>query len=335
MLPGTWECLRDRIHSLAKLPLSLYGRMTILRSYLRPIILFQLALTVFVDTEGWLEEEARFLTRSTHPSPKALVAPHQLHPLNWGRLPPLLWEVDRRRVGLAATLTQVLSSHLPWVTVPPPLIRDLTRPHPLDPIRESLFRRAHLLSLKVTAPKGPRSLQCPPNHPLLRGDKAALLTLLTVQAEDAPLTLTPLQERWTSTYGTEWRSLWKAFATSTKKLRSPVISFLWRLLMVCLNYPTYGPCPYCGPNGPTSTPNHIFASCPTTSTVFTPNPLEIILTPPHTPLDKGAILALWATWKALQWATHLETLPPSSSLKKVALHSYEEETARAAAVGWL
>ena len=108
VLPGTWERLRDRIHSLAKLPLSLYGRMTILCSYLRPIILFQLALTVFVDMEGWLEEEARFLTRSTHPSPKALVAPHRLHPLNWGRLPPLLWEVDRRRVGLAATLTQML-----------------------------------------------------------------------------------------------------------------------------------------------------------------------------------------------------------------------------------
>ena len=49
-----------------------------------------------------------------------------------------------------------------------------------------------------------------------------------------PLILTPTQAKWESRFNTDWPALWKSVNTVTIKLRSPVATFIWRLLNVSL-----------------------------------------------------------------------------------------------------
>ena len=51
----------------------------------------------------WGKVEKRFLNSSgpgLSNNSQALMREERLHPLNWGRLPPLLWDLDRRRLAL-------------------------------------------------------------------------------------------------------------------------------------------------------------------------------------------------------------------------------------------
>ena len=283
ILPGTWETLKARLDSLSKLPLSTFGKMSILRSYIRPVVLFQLLVAPMEDIKEWMEAEKKFLSPNSS-TPRAIVAEKRLHPLNWARLPPLVWEVDCRRISWALkhgpslrTTPQELKH--PW---PMGLIHQGRR-SPLFPMHLSLVRRASLLEIPVVDiyGQGP-TLKVNIFHPLIWDNPPPVKTTLQEKLLALPLVLTRTQEKWTKDFGTDWRKLWTAFPRFTKKLRSPVASFLWRLLNVNIPWPSHQHCPLCNSQEKSSA-HHLFLDCPALQGAYTTQPLVTLLPLPIGP----------------------------------------------------
>ena len=149
------------------------------------------------------------------------------------------------------------------------------------------------------------------------------------------MTLTPAQTRWTDQMGTHWPSLWAVINKTTKKLRSPVASFTWRLLNMCLPWNTREACPLC--HNSTSSASHLFLECKLTTDLYSPPPLQGILTQPHNSGQqlKLLVLAVWSQWKLITWIKHHPKVNVSKLDRFAFAHSaLDEEIERALATGW-
>ena len=129
-----------------------------------------------------------------------------------------------------------------------------------------------------------------------------------------------------------WGGLGKSDIT-LRRVRSPVASFVWRLLNRSLPWATYSLCPLCAEDKVSI--NYMFIKCPALAGSFTSNPLVTILSPPHAS-NKCALLALWALWKTICWVQHSSGLDTKTvDLSQVALQHYHLEVNRAQEQNWL
>jgi hypothetical protein len=336
VLPATWEKLEGKLNTMARIPTSLFGRMTLLRTYIRPALLYQLVVAKFTELETWCKLEQRFLNSSDSTlsqSERAMVAESRLHPLNWGRLPPIMWEIDKRRLGLLATRGSHLGGKWSWLSPLPAEITEGSQRHtPFEALRASLLRYAEALGLQLISSKWrPVQIIIPEDSPILT-DKALAITTALTWKQEKQLVLTPAQQRWSIHYNTDWPSLWETINRTTKRLRSPIAAFIWRLLNMCLPWATQQSCPLCSHHRSSAT--HLFLDCPGTTDLFTPIPLEAILTPPHISISKDLILALWAQWKLITWVKHKGIPPGGFDRHKLASKFLDDEIERAQATGW-
>ena len=237
VLPGTWEKMIARLGMFATLPISLWGKMTLLHSYLRPKVLYQLVVVEETTQalEGWAQAERRLLnsggTLSTNS--RRIIAEERSHPLTWARLPPLQWDLDRRRLGLIPMLREMY----PGTAASTPLATELTVPGQLQhcalrPFHSSVQRRMGLLGIRTQArvQRGSIRYLNTGRHILATGDKPQILEALSTAAMSRPLQVSGRQAQWADTFNTDWPALWATTNRTLRKLRSPVASFIWRLL---------------------------------------------------------------------------------------------------------
>ena len=111
LLHATWEAVQNRLSTLARIPTSLFGRMTILRAYIHLSLLYQLTVAGFQDMDRWKLLEAHFLNSqgtTLSACSRAIIAASRAHPLNWGRLPLIEWEIDLGRATAGPLCLQSL-----------------------------------------------------------------------------------------------------------------------------------------------------------------------------------------------------------------------------------
>ena len=171
----------------------------------------------------------------------------------------------------------------------------------------------------------------PGDSPIQAEDKEGTLALINDHAMDQPLILTPTQVKWEARFNTDWPALWKSVNTITKKLRSPVATFIWRLLNVSLSWPSHEKCPLC--SSPRASPLHLFLECPGTLDLYSPPPLEALLTPGQ--VNKEVILALWSQWRLITWVKYETPDLSKVNRHKIAHKLLEEEIQRAKNTGWI
>jgi hypothetical protein len=303
VLPGSWEKVSTKAAKIATLPISLWGKMSLLRGYLRPKVLFQLAVAREQDQvlDKWHRLEMQVLRSNSELSQNdwSFINEGRMHPLNWGRLPPMEWDIDKRRLTILPTamlalgtgegLAYTLALHTPS--------------GPLQPLAESVQRRWRLLGNKPVRIPGPgRSCRIQPRvRTVLDGDKDTIKRALEDGALACPLYTTKGQDRWSEEFGTQWRPLWTSVNQVTRKVRAPVSAFMWRLLNRTLPLATHQECIVC--RAEKCSIEHIFSKCPRMVGAFTPNPLSTLMSPPHM-VQKETILALWTIWKTYNWVAH-------------------------------
>ena len=333
VLSITWEKLQARAQALAGLPISLWGKMTLIRAYLRPKILYQLVVVkeCSPDLDQWLDIERRLLNSSGSLSSNSrrIVSEERTHYLTWARLPPLLWDLDRRRLGMVPLLHSLYNRGGGRIPLASQLAaQGLLQDSVLRPFHSSTQRRLSLLGATSSVKRQGKSIifQAPP--PILaRGSKKEILSALSKSALAVPLMISPGQAEWTTLYNTDWPTLWTNMNRTLKRVRSPVASFVWRLLNRSLPWATYSLCPLCAEDK--ASINHMFIKCPALAGSFTPNPLVTILSPPHAS-NKHALLALWALWKTICWVQHSSGLDTKTvDLSQVAHQHYHLEVNRA------
>jgi Reverse transcriptase (RNA-dependent DNA polymerase) len=344
--PRTWESITARIGRLCFIPVSVWGKMTILHSYLRPVLLFQwMVVTEGQHLQPWLTLERRFL-HSTTPAlstnTRHIVAADRSHPLNWGRLPPLQWELDRRRVALALSLAEHLPGprHSIGKRFPSALLAGRLGDWntPLLPLHNSLANMGPALDLPICKTSKNSQLLCLEKRSLLlQLDKAQALQCMDTWALQRPLVLTKGQQGWQQHFNTDWRSLWTSFGSFARHIRTAIASFLWCLLNRSLPWATYTDCPLCTPRGSLSgqraSLDHLFLHCPRLAGAFHPAPLISLLSPPHRVSVEVAV-ALWAQWKTACWITHHGADPLQLDTFGLVHSFYDQEMERAKEQHW-
>ena len=118
----------------------------------------------------------------------------------------------------------------------------------------------------------------------------------------APLPLSKSQVTLFSTCNTAPRQLFRALHHTP--LRPHIRSFIWKLLHNTLHLHLYDTCPLCQDHNPNT--SHFFTpNCDVLHKFSTTRPLQILLTPPHTPNTiSHAALHLWTLWKLLCAVNH-------------------------------
>jgi exonuclease III len=336
LLPATWEAAKGRLHTMARIPTSLFGKMTLLRAYVRSALLFQLVLARFEEIQEWQDLENRFLNSKDtklSDSTRFIVASARIHILNWGRLPPITWEIDRRRLGFLASRGQHLEGKWSWLSVFPAEVTEGSSflYTPFDALRVSLSRQAKALGVEEQKTRWTTRLLIPATSPLQAEDKQGTLAQLTEFALQKPLILTPTQQKWALQFNTDWPALWTMVNEMTKRVRSPIAAFIWRLLNVCLSWASHEECPLC--RSPKASPTHLFLDCPGTTDLYSPRPLEVLLTPGQA--TKEGILALWSQWKLITWAKHNSPDLAKLNRHRLAHKFLDEEIQRAKNTGWM
>ena len=199
-----------RAARLASLPISLWGKMTILRAYLRPKVLFQLAVAEESkeELEKWERVEWRFLnsTGGLSENSRALIRVERAHPLTWGRLPLLKWELDRRRMALFPALRDVVGG---GPGQGPPLYNIHYRKEvegPWGSLVASRWRGLGVLGIRAGEQRRDHQGQgwrcrAPPSV-LDTGSKEEIVQQLDGRARELPLVLTEGQKEWAEEFGT-------------------------------------------------------------------------------------------------------------------------------------
>ena len=157
---------------------------------------FQLMVAREGPLDGWMKLEKRFLNTSQGTlgdSSRAIVAPSRAHPLNWGRLPPLQWQLDSRRAVLFASQGMLLpGARSGPLSLPHALFGErAARTSPLGPLHESLARLAPALDISCLRKGQDKVLVILSSHPLLHMGGPACKQKLQETALSRPLTLTP------------------------------------------------------------------------------------------------------------------------------------------------
>ena len=158
---------------------------------------------------------------------------------------------------------------------------------PFDALRTSLCRQREALGITMQTTRWCTRLIIPGDSPIQAEDKEGTLALINDHAMDQPLILTPTQVKWEARFNTDWPALWKTVNTITKKLKSPVATFIWRLLNVSLPWPSHEKCPLC--SSPRASPSHLFLECPGTLWTSTLH----LLWRPFSPLAKSTKKLSW------------------------------------------
>jgi len=163
--------------------------MTLLRSYLRPKVLYQLVVTT---------------------------SPSGLSPLNW--------DIDKRRLGIIPLLREMYPPKPGDSIVVNLCVEGYLRKTPLVPIQQSVLRNAKIFGVQVhfrqkTVKGTSRAFYMPkPSFLFKLGSKKDIIKAMTLAKEAPPLITTAGQDQWTEDFGTQWRELWKNMNTHTSCL---------------------------------------------------------------------------------------------------------------------
>ena len=118
-----------------------------------------------------------------------------VHPLNWGRLPPLTLEIDRRRLGFLASRGQQPEGKWLWSSVFPLEVTEGSSAQytPFDALRTSLCHQREALGITMQTTRWCTRLIIPGDSPIQAEDKKGTLALINNHAMDQPLIFTPTQ----------------------------------------------------------------------------------------------------------------------------------------------
>ena len=145
--------------------------MTLIRAYLRPKILYQLVVDeCSPDLDQWLDIERRLLNSSGSLSSNSrrIVSEERTHYLTWARLPPLLWDLDRRRLGMVPLLRGLYNKGEGRIPLASQLAaQGLLQDSVLRPFHSSTQRRLSLLGAASSVKRQGKSIIFQAPSPIL------------------------------------------------------------------------------------------------------------------------------------------------------------------------
>jgi hypothetical protein len=322
----------NKLTHIKKLPLSLAGKMTILSSYIRPILLYHLSiapspphLALYIQAEKW------FLSSKTTPFSQTqrinlLFNENKLlHPDFHFRLKPFEFSVNTSRTLALirlfpplSTLTKLPAQHLPLIALNNNPEQNTTTKHPWHAPIVGFKNSLHLLPLTLisvnntnTPSNTGRFLLANNTHQLNALPSTNVKAHIKSQLAKAPLPLSNSQSTTFSNFNTKAKTLYSII--NNLPIRPHILSFTWKLTHHSLALHIYPLCPFCKSEPPTH--HHLFLpTCQILKYHYTQsdlpkNPLASLLSPPHKKIPiLLSILACWSIWKYFCQLIHS---PPS------------------------
>jgi len=315
ILPGTMDTYRDLLHIWKRRRLPLKDRVTLLNSYARPKILYQLVFTDPPST-NWISNIERWflwseqLTFYDNTKYKTRIAkPRLTHPISLFGLVPIENNIDNRRAKLYATMR--LKN--PTLRYPPPDTNNTDRPSPLD----LLFTATNKL---INDGRLPRRIT---NY-----NPTTLAKFIKTTTANKPIPLTKRQQHWEKMHSI---SIKKKLQEMRKlKCRSAITSFYWKLLNGALPTGNHRSPPVPCTCGEEENTEHIFEhKCPLLQQITTQHhTLTDLLTSTNKQQTTQAIISLWTTWRTRCWLKHHPTAIQHIDINGLFQSIQEEETNR-------
>lgn len=232
------ECI-DSMVRIKRLPLSLAGRMTVLSSYIRPKLLYRMAISSCPHLDTYRKAETWFISPSKnfirdHKATPLFSDPKLRHPGFCFRIKPLDLSMQIRRASTLLRLIAPLRNELNMKTLPSNAPNMPQAPPPWRILTGALFEILPYLGIPLQ--------RVDSNGQRNRGGKFIQTKLSLLTAIDPstvrlrvrstldlnPLPLSTAQRDYFERFGARPRQLFKW--VSRQPLRPHILSFIWRLL---------------------------------------------------------------------------------------------------------
>jgi len=278
LLPHTLDNVLDRLTWWKQKHLSLKEKVTVLRAYIRPTLLYQAPYVDMEEHSKWVDQVERWFLSSCKGDfdpgrnyKRGISDRRAEHPLAMFGLLHINKDIERRQAGI----------YIGWKDTP---LGQLTTPpkSPLRRIQQAAINISNKYRVALT-------------------DRSSISIRIKSALREQPMILTDRQQSWKRQHGIEWDT----FMVDMYKwpVRPAVTSFIWKLingtLPLAAHFRGQQACSICGLEENT---NHVFGA--KQDCIVTEDILTTFLAARTRNAQIEAAIELWAVWKTCCWAKH-------------------------------